>query len=89
MPWDLRPTGMPVPEVDIEAQPRQSEGHEGGRDPGKKQSHLNRETMRPEEECKRTEQQHQHQHQRQMRQRRSHQPRELEVETLERESSVL
>ena len=35
-----------------QAQPRQSEENEGGRDPGKEQSHLDRETKRPEEECK-------------------------------------
>ena len=40
--WDLRPTGMPAPEVDVESQAEPS--------PGKEQSQLGRETKRPEEE---------------------------------------
>ena len=69
VPRDLRPTCVPVLEVDVEAQaqPRQSEEKEGGRGLGKEQSQLGRETKCPEEECRRKEQ-HQHQHQRQMQQ---------------------
>ena len=65
-----------------QAQPRQSEEKEGGRDPGKE---LGRETKRPEEECERKGQQQQQQ----QRQMRSHQPREHEGERLERESAML
>ena len=69
-----------------QAQPRQSE-EKGGRDPGKEQS---QETKHSKKECKRkVQQQQQHQHQRRMQERRSHQPRELQGETLERESSML
>ena len=71
-----------------QAQPRQSEERECGRDPWKEQSQRGRETKHPDEECKRRKQQ-QHQHQRQMQQRRSHLPKELEVETLERVSSMM
>ena len=67
-----------------QAHPRQSE-EKGGRDPGKEQS---QETKHSKKESKRKVQQ-QHQHQRRMQERRSHQPRELEGETLERESSIL
>ena len=65
MPWDLPPTGIQCQRSMLrfsQAQPRQSEGNEGGRDPGEEQSHLDRETKRPKEECKMKEQQ-QHQHQ--------------------------
>ena len=66
-----------------QARPRQSEERDGGGDPGKEQNHSDRETKRPDQECKRKEQQQQHQ--RQMRQRRSHQPRGLKGERRERE----
>ena len=92
VPWDLRPRGVPAPRSMLrlsQAQPKQSEEKKGGRDPVKEQSQVGRETKRPKKECKRKEQQQQHQHQRQMQQRRSHHPRELEEETVERESSML
>ena len=58
VPWDLRPTGVPDPGVDVEAQPGATEAErreEGGRGPGKEQSQLGRETKRPEEACERNE----------------------------------
>ena len=35
MPWDLRPTGVPAPEVDVEAQPGAPEAEQGESEGGK------------------------------------------------------
>ena len=68
VPWGLRPTGVPAPEVDVEAQPGAAEGERRERrwqnkPREKEQCHQDREMKwrLPKEECKREEQQrHQH-----------------------------
>ena len=52
MPWDLRPTGIPVPEVDVEAQPGAAEEERRER-----RWQISRERAEhPDEECERKEQ---------------------------------
>ena len=90
VPWDLRPTGVPAPEVDVEAQPGAAEAERRERRwqrPRERAEPVRPRDEAPDEECERKEQTLMLEGQR--RQRRSHQERGLEEETLERESSVL